>query len=580
MKEKKHDGLFNIPILILSLSVSFIFVILLLYNLFQGAGESAYFEGEVKLTSLEQSLTLCTNATEAMAYIVKSDDGQIQDFENMAASIRKTSAPIRSVQLAPAGIVSYVYPEEGEVSGKINLFADPDRKEEAEKSRDSGNIMCAGPFEMKQGGFGVAIRQSVYFISGQHKKFWGFTIVTANISDILEAANFKELEKLNYNYKLTAIVNDEEVDVAERGKIDKSNAMLVTKNILDKEWKIYVQPQISAVNWFMIFLSIFLCLGLSFTLSIIFNKNKRLTRQSIMDPLTHVFNRRGFKEAFLKCAEDKKNSSILLITMDVDNFKSFNDLYGHSNGDVLLKTFASLLKDLAGHDGIVGRNGGDEFQLYFRNPTRSLIPKLKDFFNHSHKYTYEGEEFSFNVSGGCATYPDQSTDFSELYAMADTALYNAKQNSKEKFMQYSPSMVGEQRENMGFTFKDFAAGAPAGVIIYKEDDDEKILFANKTIANIFECDTIKDFMDYVDESFKNMIITEDRDWVEDEIDRQQYSPNSGNLDNLSYRIKCKNGDIKTIVDIGRKIRHEYYGDIYLVFFFEEKEYLKYSKKRI
>src|SRR5690606_7317908 len=97
-------------------------------------------------------------------------------------------------------------------------------------------------------------------------------------------------------------------------------------------------------------------------------------REALMDPLTHLWNRRGasvlLKSAFAKA--DQQSAPLAIALLDLDNFKRINDTYGHHSGDEVLRRIASrLLSAVRGEDSIC-RVGGDEF-LVLMNDTDAAV---------------------------------------------------------------------------------------------------------------------------------------------------------------------------------------------------------------
>ena len=98
--------------------------------------------------------------TNTLEQILISEDGEINHFDTIAENIISDS--IASIQLAPDGIVTDIYPANGNEAGKIDLLHDKDRKEISCYARDHHTIITQGPFELKQGGLGIAVRNPVY----------------------------------------------------------------------------------------------------------------------------------------------------------------------------------------------------------------------------------------------------------------------------------------------------------------------------------------------------------------------------------------------------------------------------------
>ena len=113
--------------------------------------------------------------TKSLEQIIISENGQIEHFEKVAENMMTDS--IQSIQLAPGGVVTDIYPEKGNDTGKIDLINDPSRGEIARYGRDNNITVMQGPFQLKQGDVGITIRNPVYLENESGDKyFWGFTI--------------------------------------------------------------------------------------------------------------------------------------------------------------------------------------------------------------------------------------------------------------------------------------------------------------------------------------------------------------------------------------------------------------------
>ena len=149
---------------------------------------------------IEDDLELGVQITNFLEQILINSDGQVYDFSKIAKYMMTSS--IQSVQLAPNGVVSEIYPEEGNEMGKIDLLNDSDRSEVSNYAKKNHTTIIQGPFELQQGGSGIAIRNPVYLEdeSGQ-KYFWGFTIAIIRVPKVFEDST-NALSKFRYNYKI------------------------------------------------------------------------------------------------------------------------------------------------------------------------------------------------------------------------------------------------------------------------------------------------------------------------------------------------------------------------------------------
>lgn len=152
----------------------------------------------------------------------------------------------------------------------------------------------------------------------------------------------------------------------------------------------------------------------------------------ITDSLTGLLNHTNILlrlEIELARAERQKNQ-LAFIMIDIDNFKSINDIHGHLIGDKVLKKLSSLLIRKLRKVDSVGRYGGEEFAIIMPKTdiknSLDICERLRDQFSQI-SFTHEGTEFSVTFSVGIATYPEYK-DINSLVMAADQALYKAKNN--------------------------------------------------------------------------------------------------------------------------------------------------------
>ncbi|MEY8426449.1 ATP-binding protein [Lachnospiraceae bacterium 46-15] len=105
---------------------------------------------------------------------------------------------------------------------------------------------------------------------------------------------------------------------------------------------------------------------------------------------------------------------------------------------------------------------------------------------------------------------------------------------------------------------------PGGFLIYHANEAEEIIYANKALLRIFQCDTLKEFREMTGNSFRGIVYFEDLDEIEESI-KEQVAASQYDLDYVEYRIVRKDGEIRWIEDYGHFIRSETVGDIFYVF---------------
>jgi two-component system cell cycle response regulator len=159
---------------------------------------------------------------------------------------------------------------------------------------------------------------------------------------------------------------------------------------------------------------------------------------AITDGLTKIYNHRFFQELFEKeyKRSDRYNTVFSLIMLDIDHFKKVNDTYGHLCGDEILKGLSILIKSCLRSMDIVARYGGEEFAVLLPETNGPEAYQTAERIRRSvEETTFMGTEagLKVTVSQGVATYPSMDVhDRQEMIAKADGALYEAKENGRNK----------------------------------------------------------------------------------------------------------------------------------------------------
>jgi diguanylate cyclase (GGDEF)-like protein len=163
-----------------------------------------------------------------------------------------------------------------------------------------------------------------------------------------------------------------------------------------------------------------------------------------IDPLTGIPNRRGFSEQaqrlLARCGQDR--GAVTLLLFDLDRFKSINDRFGHRTGDAVLVLFTrSAVHSLRPLD-LFGRIGGEEFVALLPGVnTETAIAVAERVRSNFMAATavVEGQPVAATVSVGTASAAQSSYDFGALYAIADAALYRAKQKGRNRIEAGGPA---------------------------------------------------------------------------------------------------------------------------------------------
>ena len=165
------------------------------------------------------------------------------------------------------------------------------------------------------------------------------------------------------------------------------------------------------------------------------DKEKELSRMAITDEMTGLFNRRYFEQILdeISKKENKEDTKICLLMMDIDNFKNINDTYGHQNGDEIIKKLGEIALKNIRYIDYAFRVGGEEFSIILRDAKIDeayiVAERIRKDFS-SHVFTLEStNKINATISIGVVEFNGKETGF-DLFGRADTLLYKAKREGK------------------------------------------------------------------------------------------------------------------------------------------------------
>lgn len=164
---------------------------------------------------------------------------------------------------------------------------------------------------------------------------------------------------------------------------------------------------------------------------------QKVQSMTITDSLTAVYCRRYFLERFSEeLRRSKKNKLRLAFLMiDIDNFKQFNDRYGHLVGDAILRQVSKIISETVRQIDFVGRYGGEELSIVLAETDREqanfAAERIRQAIATGAIRVYD-EELKVTVSTGVSTFPDNGLNTQDLIDLADQALYLAKESGKNK----------------------------------------------------------------------------------------------------------------------------------------------------
>lgn len=524
--------------------------------------------------------------TDSLKQVLINGNGQIINFSKIAENLMSYS--VQSVQLAPNGVVTDIYPEEGNEVGKIDLLHDTDRGEICNYAKDHNITIIQGPIKLKQGGSGLVVRNPIYLEDENGQEyFWGFTIVILRVPEVFEDST-NALSNFRYNYRLlreTSILDKKYVVVD--ANCDKMICPATYNLTVGKEkWKLEIMPRAGWSNSKTLYLIFFgglslvlLLTGLTIVLFQLNEKRIKLKKLAHKDGLTNLYNRYGFDEMAEKIISKNPKEHCVAVLLDVDDFKLINDMYGHAYGDKALISLAENMRKFFPASALLGRNGGDEFCILLPNCTMEEVKEsLIEFTKAPKTFTYKGKTYSFCISLGYAEYPNHANDRSLLMRCADAALYEVKLHGKNGCMAYREGIQSGVRKQLGFALNDISENLPGAFIIYRADkEDDEIFYANKEFLDMAGYEDLDALCKGTKKSFRNLIREDQQKAVEASIWNQIESGNKD--DYIHYQLRKQDGTYIPVLDQGRIVESERFGRVFYVLFMDwQAMRLHYSEK--
>ncbi len=298
--------------------------------------------------------------------------------------------------------------------------------------------------------------------------------------------------------------------------------------------------------------------------------NERIRNLAERDTLTGLYNRLTIGNVVESFMGREDTTNIAFVLLDLDYFKQVNDGYGHDCGDMVIKDAADRMKKYMGTDSHPARIGGDEFLVAIRNHTPEEIDEILYNFTHmDKKVVYNGQTVKYSTSIGYSLYPDHATSYSEMYQKADLALYDVKMRGKNNYGKFRKELEAQaDRAEFNFNPATISEMLPGGFLVYRANENADIIYANKQLIDMYECDNMEDFKNFTGGSFKGCVHKDDyetiNNLIKSEIEESEY-------DYVQYRALTKTGKTIIVEDFGRLRHSSNDGDMFYVFMIDLNE---------
>ncbi len=175
------------------------------------------------------------------------------------------------------------------------------------------------------------------------------------------------------------------------------------------------------------------------------DETKKWKTQALVDPLTKVLNRNAYNLTIEQAIREYQRYQVptVLVLIDIDNFKAFNDNYGHKTGDTMLHNVAASVTQSIRASDYIFRYGGEEFAVLLNkiSLSQAAVVAEKIRLQVKAKYTlYNGKKLNSTISLGISALQENDTE-ETVFVRADKALYEAKQSGKDRVVVFSENVA-------------------------------------------------------------------------------------------------------------------------------------------
>ncbi len=389
---------------------------------------------ELYTSRIANSLHDFVVVTETFENIMEIEDQEMseQEFYEYAEKYYDKDTYI-AIAYLPDGVVTYSYPiEENKTTIGHNVLKDANNSVDANRAIESKSTLISGPYELIQGGFGMAIRNPIFF----EDEFWGFISVVVPAPKALESSGILKLENLGYQIKLVSQYKGEPTTLIQSASFEEEVAIKTEFEVYGANWLLYMYDEDENLSIALITLGVFLSGTLfSLVLFVIFNKikdkNDKITKELEADVLTGAYNRKKLDSYLQEC---NPANPFTLVYIDLNDFKPVNDNYGHLVGDKLLIAYVKRLQSNLKNGGKVFRISGDEFIIILENVRQvyeaDLVCQRLERISKE-PFLLENKHITVSASSGYAIYPNDTSDTDEIIRIADESMYERKKEMKK-----------------------------------------------------------------------------------------------------------------------------------------------------
>lgn len=236
---------------------SFLFGYINLKNIEKGKKTAATYTAQSTVRRINAQLNQYVELSEFLGNVVLAGYNLDQtSFSELAKMLPNEDGIVKAFELAPDGVVTDVFPQQGnENAFGINMLTDHERKDDANRAKETGNYTLGGPYKLKQGGTGALLFHPVYKSDSiDNDSFWGFVIMVIDWDKFIDEIGLERLNEASYCYEIwtTDDTTGNRVVLTQSQKHIPKNSLTVECEIPNDTWYVDIVPDegwISIYQW-------------------------------------------------------------------------------------------------------------------------------------------------------------------------------------------------------------------------------------------------------------------------------------------------------------------------------------------
>ncbi|WP_342607306.1 diguanylate cyclase domain-containing protein [Vibrio tritonius] len=438
-KEKVIISTFSVIYLIASIAMASLIANLLVERQVRTEQEALMNKLSMIRSNIESKVYIDTYLTDSLAMMVTIDPSfSLKHWDTIARQLLKKATYVRNIAIAPNDVITRVYPLKGnEKALGINFRNIPAQYESVKQARKQASVYITHPLKLVQGGRAIIARYPIFTDFPNNKAYWGTVSVVIDYQRLIADAGIATLPNT-----LIALTAQKGFFYGDDKVLNNFDTKL-SVNLPSGGWELYANfssiatPEVMKFRWAVQGCVIVICLLIYFVFTLLYRHYMFTHRDAMHDELTRLPNRRFALNHIGQLIERRAaNESFVLLNIDLNNFKTINDTYGHNVGDEYLKYIADMLTRCVRKTDVVARMGGDEFIVVMRGiVTCSQVDlinyKIRRYFER-HPFLWKTLRLHGSFAVGHVLFKGQDITLDALLALADQNMYREKANFKRK----------------------------------------------------------------------------------------------------------------------------------------------------